>query len=669
MPAKKVNPDLQKERNTATFNPREFSVLWAGGEEQYKEKKTLEKLFLEDPALQDDLPISYLSHKELYEHSLRKACIIGEKIRKLRADGEDGVDTYNALLGGSLGAAILKEGNPLALHYVMFVPTIMGQGTMDQQVEWLSKAWDCEIIGTYAQTELGHGTFLRGLETRADYDATTQEFVINTPSLSAYKWWPGGLGHTANHAVVVAQLYTKGEFRGLAPFIVQLRDSDTHSPMPGIDIGDIGTKLGMKGVNNGYLGLKNVRVPLNNMLMKNQQVLPDGTYVAPKNSVLTYGTMMFVRCALIRDTAQSLAKASTIATRYSAVRRQSPIDPNQPEPQIMDHTTQQLKVFPQIAKSIVFKTTGDGIWNMYNVISGEIEQGNLDRLPEMHALSCCLKAICSADATAGVETCRLSCGGHGYMDCSNFPTIYGMTTAVCTYEGENTVMLLQTARYLVKVYGQALNGEKLVPTVSYINDAVNQKKFVNFDGSLESIVKAFQFVAANKTRIAYEQIELRRKQGHGTEVAANLCGTFLTAAADLHGRAFLAQTAYTELFALSRNVSPALADVLKVVLELYLVDACLNRIGDFLRFIDLTDQDVTQLEVRLENCLKRLRPNAVTLVDSFDLHDRVLDSALGAYDGNVYEHIFESTKKNPLNKEPVNAAFHKYLKPFMKAHL
>jgi len=82
------------------------------------------------------------------------------------------------------------------------------------------------------------------------------------------------------------------------------------------------------------------------------------------------------------------------------------------------------------------------------------------------------------------------------MDCSNFPTIYGMTTAVCTYEGENTVMLLQTARYLVKVYGQALNGDKLVPTVSYINDALKQKKFGNFDGSLESIVKAFQFVAA-----------------------------------------------------------------------------------------------------------------------------------------------------------------------------
>ncbi|XP_013097816.2 probable peroxisomal acyl-coenzyme A oxidase 1 [Stomoxys calcitrans] len=669
MSGTKINPDLQKERNTATFNPDEFTVWWNGGPKKYEQIKALEQNFLNDPELKDDLPISYMSHKEHYEHSVRKAVRIAEKIREIRNNGEDNVETYNALLGGSLGTALLKEGNPMSLHFVMFVPTIMGQGTVDQQVEWLPKAWDCSIIGTYAQTELGHGTFLRGLETRADYDVKTQEFVLNSPTLTSYKWWPGGLGHTANYAVVVAQLYTKGEFRGLAPFIVQVRDEETHMPMPGIDIGEIGSKLSMKSVNQGYLGFKNVRVPLNNMLMKNQQVLPDGTYVPPKTSVLTYGTMMFVRVALIRDAAMALAKASTIACRYSAVRRQSPIDPNEPEPQIMEHTIQQLKVFPIIAKAIVFKANGENIWNMYNNISDEIEKGALERLPEMHALSCCLKAICSSDSAAGIEVCRLSCGGHGFMDCSNFPTLYGMATAVCTYEGENTVMLLQTARYLVKVYGQALQGVKLVPTVAYINDAINNKEFHRFDGSLESIVKAFQFVAANKVRIAYERMEQRRKQGHGPEVSANLCGIELTQAADLHGRAFLASSALFELRNLSSQVSQALGDVLKVVLELYLVDACLNRLGDFLRFINLTDNDVSQLELRLQSCLKRLRPNAVAMVDAFGIHDRILDSALGVFDGNVYEKMFEEAKKSPLNKEPVNQSFHKYLKPFMRANL
>jgi hypothetical protein len=37
----------------------------------------------------------------------------------------------------------------------------------------------------------GHGTFVRGLETTATYDKTTQEFIINTPTLTAIKFWPG----------------------------------------------------------------------------------------------------------------------------------------------------------------------------------------------------------------------------------------------------------------------------------------------------------------------------------------------------------------------------------------------------------------------------------------------------------------------------------------------
>lgn len=88
----------------------------------------------------------------------------------------------------------------------------------------------------------------------------------------------------------------------------------------GVEIGEIGPKLGMKGVNNGFLGFDNVRVPRKNMLMKNAKVLEDGTYVKAPSALLTYGTMMFVRVVIIRDMANYLSKAVTIVTRYSAVR-------------------------------------------------------------------------------------------------------------------------------------------------------------------------------------------------------------------------------------------------------------------------------------------------------------------------------------------------------------
>lgn len=57
----------------------------------------------------------------------------------------------------------------------------------------------------------------------------------------------------------------------------------------GIKIGEIGTKLGMNSTNNGYLGFDKVRIPRENMLMKNSKVLEDGTYVKAPSSKLTYG--------------------------------------------------------------------------------------------------------------------------------------------------------------------------------------------------------------------------------------------------------------------------------------------------------------------------------------------------------------------------------------------
>lgn len=39
-----------------------------------------------------------------------------------------------------------------------------------------------------------------------------------------------------NYAVVMAQLYTKGKCEGPHPFIVQLRDEETHKPLPGIQL-------------------------------------------------------------------------------------------------------------------------------------------------------------------------------------------------------------------------------------------------------------------------------------------------------------------------------------------------------------------------------------------------------------------------------------------------
>lgn len=97
------------------------------------------------------------------------------------------------------GPGIIKDGNPLGLHFIVFIPALLGQSSVEQRGEWLARAWNLEILGTYAQTELGHGTFIRGLETRATYDETTEEFVLHSPTLTSYKWWPGGCKSISLH--------------------------------------------------------------------------------------------------------------------------------------------------------------------------------------------------------------------------------------------------------------------------------------------------------------------------------------------------------------------------------------------------------------------------------------------------------------------------------------
>ncbi|KAL7046205.1 hypothetical protein ACKWTF_002509 [Chironomus riparius] len=667
--ATKVNPDLSDERKKVEFDVEEFTNWYYKGAENVAEKRFLENFFLSDPELEDKVPTSYLSHKEKYENAVRKAVLVVNKIKELQADGRGGVDIYMALLGGTLGTAIFREANPITVHFVMFLPAIMNHGTSDQQAEWISRAWNCNIIGTYAQTELGHGTYIRGLETTATYDPKSKEFILNSPNLTSYKWWPGGLGHTTNYAIVIAQLHSLGKCHGIQPFIVQLRDEETHMPLKGIKIGEIGNKVGMNTVNNGFLAFDNVRIPLKNMLMKNAKVLEDGQFIKPKSSVLTYGTMMFVRVVILKDMASYLSKAVTIALRYSMVRRQSPIEPNKPEPKIIEHVTQQYKIFPAIAKVIVFKITAEFLWDMYNQVTHDLDKGDLERLPELHAISCCLKAVCTNEAAQAVEICRLSTGGHGYLNSAGFQDIYGMVTAAQTYEGENTVMFLQTARYLIKCWEKAMNGEKLTPTVSYLENFITGRNSrQSFQNSPSGILKAFQLAAAKKIAESNKHLEERKKY-LSPEEATNQTGLELINASELHCQAFLLQATIEVLEDSTKQTSLQLGSVLKDLLELYSVDLALRYTGSLLEFANMTSSDIEFLQRSLEALLKKLRYNILGIVDGFDHPDQILGSVLGTYDGNVYENLINAAMKSPLNQEDVNKSFHLYLKPFMKSNL
>jgi acyl-CoA oxidase len=80
------------------------------------------------------------------------------------------------------------------------------------------------------------------------------------------KFWIGGAAHTANMAVIWAQLYIDGKKYGVHAYVVPIRDSQTHKLLPGVLIGDCGPKNGLNGIDNGFILLDKVPIPKMNQL-------------------------------------------------------------------------------------------------------------------------------------------------------------------------------------------------------------------------------------------------------------------------------------------------------------------------------------------------------------------------------------------------------------------
>jgi acyl-CoA oxidase len=300
---------------------------------------------------------------------------------------------------------------------------------------WLTKANDYKIIGCYAQTELGHGSNVRGLETTATWNPDDKTFTIHSPHLTSSKWWIGSLGRTANYAVVMAQLMVGGKSYGPTPFVVQIRDLKSHEPLENIHIGDIGPKFGYNTMDNGFLLFNQVKVPHISMLAKFAVVDPKTNKFARRGSpTLIYGTLTWVRSTIVMQAGSVLARGVTIATRYAAVRRQfqdRDAPAGEAETPVLNYTMVQIRLLPLLAATFALHFTGKSMMDMYQENQKKMKssgaknessrgagpeevQAGSDLLADLHASSCALKSLSSSIAAEGLEVCRRACGGHGY---------------------------------------------------------------------------------------------------------------------------------------------------------------------------------------------------------------------------------------------------------------
>ena len=66
--------------------------------------------------------------------------------------------------------------------------------------------------------------------------------------------------------MVYAQLYdVDGEHHGLNAFLVPIRDTKTLQAFPGVSVGDMGHKIGLNGIDNGFVMFNNYNIPRENV--------------------------------------------------------------------------------------------------------------------------------------------------------------------------------------------------------------------------------------------------------------------------------------------------------------------------------------------------------------------------------------------------------------------
>jgi len=588
---------------------------------------------------------------------------------------------------------VATNSGPLMTHMGLFLPTIIGQASLEQQGWWLYRCLTFQIVGSYAQTELGHGSNVRGLQTVSDYDPATEEFVLNTPTLQSMKWWNSDIGCTATHATVYAQLRINGKEFGVHVFMLQVRD-ENHMPLPGIEIGDCGNKMGENGMDTGYMRLKDVRIPRQHMLEKRQHVDPDGTYVKHSkgggSDKLHYLTMMSARAGMVAIGGGKLSIASTIAARYSCVRQQGFVEGEDgTEAKIMDYQFQQYRIMKQIAIGYAIKFSGRWLQRKYDEVSGKADAGEVpDDIVETHASVAGLKGLVTKLVSDGIEDCRKCCGGHGYSLDSGIAALSVDYAWQATAEGDFVVMLLQTARFLLKCVAQARRGMSVPGFANYLslyedsNFSPSLPAFVASRPSVTKIEDCFdlnRLLALFRHRAVVLVGEAEERIRHESFASSSL---YLVAAARAHCYYFLMSTFHDTITNFKAElprgetldgkdyVIQTLDPKIKIVLErLFCLTCCINIIeGEGWGGL-LPRKEITIIEAAVSRLLSLLRPETVALVDAFDFPDNVLNSTLGRSDGNVYEACYQAAVRCRLNREVPFAGYKDHLRPNLDLEL
>jgi len=547
-----------------------------------------------------------------------------------------------------------SEGVRVLVHLVLYLSTIEWVGTQKHK-NFIEKGYSMQDIGCFAMTELGHGSNVSCVETTATYNHSTREFILNSPTSTSAKWWIGGAAKTANMCVVFAQLYVNQESKGVQVFLVPIRDKNTHEALPGVVLGDCGKKISMDSVDNGFIIFSNYRVPYDSLLDRFSSISPEGKFKSTiKNNEKRLGVVMGGiyggRIIVVMSAEQNLRIATTVALRFSALRKQFGYSGK--EVPILTYQLHKYRLVRQLGRVLASRMANFIINEMYIKILplGEADP-ECDEVNEFHAVLSAYKALIGWYSVEGTQACREAVGGLGYSEYSALGRLKGNSDIHATWDGDNSVLIQQTAKYFLKQFQNTLKGKKIkAETIGFLETNYEVvKSFAAEFKSKEGLLNEHTLVKLAEHRVNYllhtSMVKLQENAANSSEMLEAWNNTQVHHLQEI-GKAYGELLIIKRFFDWVRQIKTECsktASVMQNFAYLFAVD-CMEKNLALFQECALSIEQGIMVKETLVNLCENLGYESVKVVDALSPDDRLMHSAIGKRDGQAYKHMINAVE-------------------------